>query len=490
MTQAAAPQAPPPPAPARSKGRLRLLLIVAAALVGLLVLAGVLLYVFWIPHLVVQEAKKRGVELELGEVSVSWGHATLESSRFRLEGVTGLQGEVDHVEVTLDGFEPRAFEARGLKLQVVGSAPTLALELSQWTAKHRSAYQKTVRVSGIDVTWKSSAEAKPWLQLSGGAIVPIEQGAAFNAANVDVGGLKVGKVGAAWTADSASVSFGFGDADTKSAPVRVRVHDIQPGGTSAKVRVDVSPITLEKLAGPLAAPLPVEKSTQVKGFIQFDVKQAAAKNGKLELTLIDYKPPTPRELDAFVFGDDTSFSTDFEMTDDRKQVRMTNSKVAVGAFKLAGDGTIDRLDDHARVKLKLIGNLPCTELAKAAAVSHLGKGLGGLIGGIARRHLKGSVGVTIAIDADTRKLQDAKVAKLIGIGCGLKPLELPNLNDFPELNELPGFEELKKQLPKLPPPPGSGALPSLPVPSGMPQLPPPPKFPFPLGNKKQAAPAD
>lgn len=133
--------------------------------------------------------------------------------------------------------------------------------------------------------------------------------------------------------------------------------------------------------------------------------------------------------------------------------------------------------------MKLLGNLPCADLAAAAVekeLSGLGQ-LGRLAGKLTKQVLKGSVGVTVAVEADSRRLAEAKVAKIIGIGCGLKPLTIPNLADFPQLGEIPlpeGLKELPKGLPSALPPPSS--LP--PLPSSLPQN--AKDFPFPFGKSQ------
>ena len=59
---------------------------------------------------------------------------------------------------------------------------------------------------------------------------------------------------------------------------------------------------------------------------------------------------------------------------------------------------------------------------------------------LAKQTLQGTVGVTVKVDADSRDLENAKVLKLIGIGCGLKPLRLPTPEELEAFSkELPGF---------------------------------------------------
>jgi hypothetical protein len=118
----------------------------------------------------------------------------------------------------------------------------------------------------------------------------------------------------------------------------------------------------------------------------------------------------------------------------------------------------------------------------------------------ARDWLKGSVSVLIRIKADTRDMANAKALRTIGMGCGLKPLPIPNLAELakeleaalPELGA--GLPPLGSGLPPLGsglPPLGSG-LPQLPkLPSGLPPfpsgLPPLPKIDIQVGKPKDTA---
>jgi len=204
--------------------------------------------------------------------------------------------------------------------------------------------------------------------------------------------------------------------------------------------------------------------------------------GHMAVTLDGYVPPHPPELDGFVFGKATTWNSDFKVSEDRKSVALAPSTVKAGAFELKGKGVVERHPDHARIRFEYQGFLGCAALAGAALQTHLGQVLSKLPKFMAKQTLQGSVGVTIKIDADTRDLENAKVLKLIGIGCGLKPLRLPTPEELETFaRELPGFV---------------GALPSLagkfPLPAGFPAPPPsgalPPNLPFPTIEFKKAPP--
>src|SRR5690606_28042914 len=117
-----------------------------------------------------------------------------------------------------------------------------------------------------------------------------------------------------------------------------------------------------------------------------------------------------------------------------------------GALELAGRGRVVRVGDHAEALIELDGQLACTAVAAAAARSRLGEGLGGLVAEAARRTLDGSVAVGVTIEADSRRLAEAEIARRVGLGCGLKLLkdwpQLPGIEDLPALDKLPKLEDL------------------------------------------------
>ncbi|MEZ4376257.1 MAG: hypothetical protein R3B07_35965 [Polyangiaceae bacterium] len=485
------PEAPQePPRPSRVGYWIKLCLAALGALIALAVLAGVLMWEPYARKMIIAKARERGVEIDPKDISVpfSLDHARLKQTRFKLIGVEGIEGTIQNLEVGLEKQEPTAFDLTGVDVEITGSATRLTVELSQWTAEHPQNYAVPMRASGVNVRWREDKDAKPWLEVSGGAVVPIPTGAAFSVENAKVAGLDTGKIGASWTGETASVNMAFGAEDAKQSPVKLTVVHTpgkESGAYSPYAELHVSKLPLDRFKGPLAMPIPTQDVfVELDARINFESEVMGGPiNGTLKASLIGYLPPKPPELDGYVFGDRTVFETKFASDSERKLLNLTETKVSAGAFKLKGGGEIKREEDHATILMKLIGNLPCADLAAAAVERELaGLGqLGKLAGKVTKQVLKGSVGVTVAVEADTRKLDDAKVAKIIGIGCGLKPLTFPNLADFPQLGDIPlpeGLKDLPKGLPSALPPPSS--LP--PLPSSLPKN--PQDFPFPFGKPK------
>ena len=448
-----------------ASGRKRLILILGAFVVGAIVAVGaaaMLLLPGYLRDRIVAEAKERGVELEPGKVSFGFGRATVSDARFRLMGVQGLVGSAKTLEVGLDFLEPKSVLATDVNIETAGSAPLLALEITQWAKRYPRTLKLPAQAKEISFSWRERVKEKPWLEIAGGEVAPQKGGAVFRAEAATFAGAPLGKIGASWTSDDAVVGLGFGEEDVSRAPVRISVQHALPEPTA---KIELLPVKAEKLADPLGVKLPIEDVT-ASAVVNLTLPKSATPepiSGDLSVTLKGYVPPHPRELDGIVFGDTTTFDSKLKLNAPRTRIELTESKVKAGDFSLRGKGNIDRHATHATLALDLTGNIACTALAGAAAESYLGQTLGKLAGALAKAAMKGGVGIVVKIRADSRDLDNAKVLRTIGIGCGLKPLPIPEI-------EIAGFKlptEFPKDLKGLPPLPSG--LP--PIPSGLPPLP-------------------
>lgn len=470
-------------------------MLVGALALGGGVVAALTFFDDFVRERVLQEARARGVLLDrVGTVSVWFGSASLADVAFRLEGVPSLSGSVEQIDVVLADWTPKRLNAERVRISVVGSAADLALQLAGWTARHPQAYALPVSARGVDLAWRSGPTDDPWLVLQGGSMVEAPPSVLFSAAGARVYGVDIGSVGASWSKREDSIVMGFGDADPDQAALRLEVRHTL-GQPEASVRLKRTP--LEQLAGPLGVALPVE-GVSVEGTAELrfpGVTKPGPISGTLDILLPGFIPPHPLELNGFLFGEGTRFKTDFTVGADRRRVELTSSEVTAGAFRLKGDGLIQRMEDYAALQMSLSGSLSCAAVADSAAKARLGSVLGRLLGSAARQVLEGSVRVRVQILGDTRNLDAAKVTRQIGVGCGLKPLgsaELEKLGVPKELakiaDELPSLpkdlprspEDLLKALPPIP-----SALPPLPklkIPGGIPDI------PFPKKNDRQLQP--
>ncbi len=464
----------------RSKLVLKIAIFAVPLFVAVAVIGGLLLYEPIVRYMIVKKAKERGVAVVVGNVDFDWDEAELRNVRFALIGVNGLEGDIGRAKVKLVDFEPVSVDAERVQVRIRASATQLALEFGLWTADHPDAFSIPVNASGIHVDWASAVGGKGWLRVDDGTISPISDGGVFTSEKTTVAGVGIGRVGAVWTkagtTTSGGVVLGLGQRDLEKAPVRV---DVTYGSGDPTAKITLRPTRMSQLALPLGVALPIDDVTVAgKADLSFQGPQGTGKVvGRIDGALLNYVPPHPRELDGIVFGDRTTYQTELEINPERTLVTLKKGVVTAGAFRLAGGGTIARKEDSSVIDLDFRGAIACTAVAQSAANAHLGRGLGGIAGRLAKPFLKGHVAVRVQIKADTSDLAAAKLEPNIGIGCGFKGINI-ELPPFPtNLPPLPsGFPPVPSGIPPIP-----STLPTVPrfppAPSAFPKL---PKFDLPV----------
>jgi ADP-dependent NAD(P)H-hydrate dehydratase / NAD(P)H-hydrate epimerase len=443
---------------------------VAAILLGLkLFLPG------YIEKRVVAEAKARGIELQPGKIGFGWQWVQLEGATAKLVGAPSFEAKLGLVDVQLQDFEPTLVEASNVQVGVSGSLPRVLLELGEWTKNNPKAYDAPLVASRVSVKIAEEPAAAPWLELSGGLLTRTIAGAAFSAQSCKLSGFELGKVGAGYSKTGGDVSIGFGDQSAQAAPLRL---DASVGQASSKLAIALTPTKLGLLGKGLGIELPLPE-VEASGHAEMSLPAQLAGGeikGKLSTSLKGFVPPHPPELDGFVFGDLTTFDSDFTIDAARGRMTLSNSKVKAAKFELNGGGTIVREGMDAVAELSFKGALPCDALAGAAAESRLGQMLGRVSGKQGKRTalaiVRGDVSVEVGINARASDLPNAKLTQKIGVGCGLRPLSLrelleltPNAKDLQAIGDEVGkkLEDIGKDL-GLPPVPKELKLPPLPLP--------------------------
>ncbi|MBW2526786.1 MAG: hypothetical protein JRI23_21565 [Deltaproteobacteria bacterium] len=459
--------------PPKRKRRLRARFVIVGAL-----LLGAAVYVLlnaqrWIHDKAIAEARRRGIELDLGSVDLDWDRVKLRHFRFSLVGVPGVKGSVELLQIDLDDLEPTRIGARGVRLEVEGSAAALAMAISEWTKNYPSMMMVPAKASAVDISWQPNPGDREWLLIEDAVIEPTanggklraenvkvfdieigfgdatlrqgESGTSVSATRVTVAGVDLGTVGTTWGGDRSHIQLGFGEEDTAAAPVTIDVAYAEPEPTAT---ITLRPTALERLAAPLGVPLPIEGVTAsgtAKLVFAADPRRGPIR-GSLQGTFEGYSPPVPEEVSSFVFGKTTHLRTEIRVSADRRQVELSKTHVQHGAFKLDGGGRLERYPTHGSIRIDLEGKLRCTDLADAAARAKVGGLAGGLLGSAARLAVQGSVSVKLGIEADTRNLSAAALDKTIGIGCGLKSwgeLPIPQLPTELPIPQLPSFGSKK-----------------------------------------------
>ncbi|HEX9622040.1 MAG TPA: hypothetical protein VF989_17965 [Polyangiaceae bacterium] len=450
--------------------RKKLVVILFAALLALAAAAFFFLW-FWVrPEIkahVVRSARERGIELSFRELELGPGAARFGGVEFRLIGVSGFSGSASALDVALDGIDPERFTLEEARLAFAGSLARLGYELGAFAHRYPDAFSLPLEARDVGVDFKPDPNAPAALVVRDGVLEHDGKITTFSAPDAVLLGRRLGRVGASWSRDERSITFGFGESDPEKAPLAMSV-DYEKATASMRL----SPMPTERLGALLGVRLPLS-GVQVSAESALDYgigAPAGGAKGDFTVTLDGYVPPHPRELDGFVFGKQTRFSTSFEYFPTERRVALDDSSVKAGRFELKGGGSAVIELTTVNVRLDLLGHLSCVALAGAAAESYLGHALGRLAGKLAEQTLRGTVAVVVKIEASTSDLDNARVLRTIGVGCGLKPIELPTLGDW--FGSMPDLGPNTLKLPTLPSgfPPMPSGMP--PMPSGMPTLPP------------------
>src|SRR5262249_38963527 len=151
-------------------------------------------------------------------------------------------------------------------------------------------------------------------------------GVTFRATQASVSGVDVGTVGAVWTsAGDARVDLGFGATDPSAAPVTA---SIATRAVPPTARITLPPTDLGKLAAPLDVKLPPGVMASGPADLVFPKGlEPGNLTGHIASRLDGFVPPHPVELDGFLFGSTTLFSTDVDVSADRTSVDLRNTRV-------------------------------------------------------------------------------------------------------------------------------------------------------------------
>lgn len=410
--------------------------IAVVALATLSVIALAIFAAIYLPRYVrtrvIAEADARGVQLEPGPISFRWGLVRVTDSKLTLPGVQSLEAKVRTLRVTLDGLEPKDISVEGVDVEVTGDPLRLSQELRTWMRGRGAALSKPLSIAPYSFTLRTAPKAEPVLVLSEGKLDYAPKRAVITANRARVLGRELGALRLSQRDDLISAELSLGLSALENPVFTIEARDT----TDQKVHVALAPVAIEKLNQRFGLHLPhpeVEVSGTLDAEIPRNLIVGRPIQGRVDGELRGYLPPHPVELDGFVFGDTTQFSTQFSLELGRLSARLEEAKVRAGKFELSGEGVVRAEPDHVRLLLSLEGTLPCAALAGAAAESRLGRALGRVAGKAARRVVGGTVGVQVSVDAWLDELEEARVARRISPGCGLRPLSVAELIALGEL---------------------------------------------------------
>jgi ADP-dependent NAD(P)H-hydrate dehydratase / NAD(P)H-hydrate epimerase len=408
--------APDKPAPDRRRA---LAIRIAAVAVPLVLLVGVL---FWQQIFVIAYIRHRanglGVSVSFDDFEMGRSTLTLKGARARLDGVDGVTISAARVKLALRGSRVTRVEASDVSVSIEGSATDRVMELAAWSGENAATYRLPGTASPIKLAWRTEEGKAPWLTAAGGSFKSDGKSAHFHANSSNVGGVPLARVDAGFTVSGSVVSVELGKTASEEAPITARIT-----ATPKPPRVDVTlkPVKLASLGEALGLSLPAPGAT-ARGHAELLLRRrgdAESITGTAELTLDGYVPPHPREMSGVLAGKRTSLTTKLGVAANRSKITLSDVVARAGKLTLKGSGTIARARDHATLAMELKGPVACSDLTRSVARNTFGP-FGELLGDAASGAVRGSVAVTVTVDADSRDLKAAKVRHKAAAGCGLK----------------------------------------------------------------------
>jgi hypothetical protein len=414
---------PTPPVTPRKRRWLR----VAAVAAGLLVAAAVavvLLAPGYVRGRILDEARDRGIVLAFGDLELGLTRLRLHDVKVSLAGVPDFEASAAWVDVEVEGSQPKSISAAGLSISMTGTEVITAL--GKWKSAHPAALAAPVSGVAGHVEWHPVAGATSALVADEARMAITADTGSIDAASASFGGRGAGPMKIAWTAPADGFVVEIHPGAKPLSAVHAEVRSAKDG-TRIKLTLDRTPL------GPLQEALGIPKGSeglQADGEVEMplpSLAKPAPVDGTLRLAVKGFVPPHPKELDGILFGDTTTVRARFQLAADLGGAKLSQVTAEAGALSLTGSGDVARDGLDAKVSLKLKGTIPCTALAKSAAVAKLGREWGGLAGGLAAGALQGSVAVSITIDARASDVKSAKIGQSAHIGCKVSLPGLPTI---------------------------------------------------------------
>lgn len=119
-------------------------------------------------------AQARGVQLAIGDVSLSWRRVTLSNVGVSLKDVDVLHCDVDRVDVTIGWtLKPEAIEVAGGEVTLTGSLDRIESELKAWRERLPHSAESSssgpgmdLAMNGVNVTWEQPGSTQPQASLT------------------------------------------------------------------------------------------------------------------------------------------------------------------------------------------------------------------------------------------------------------------------------------------------------------------------------------
>jgi hypothetical protein len=418
-----------------------LFLLGGALLVGWLLLPGFLL------RYVEKEARAQGVVLRDCSLEFSFEQIELSACAFELVDVPGISGTIGKATIELLEYEPKSVlvEQAAVVVRELPDVPT-GERVPRWLEQRAKLGKDAkipiaIRDSRLDLFGadeQGNPDGVPLVTLTN-----LEYDSQSEAVKGDIaiGGAITGKFTHQGTRSELDVAL-------KLSPQTRGRFSVETQADGAEVRADFQglPLALFSLPPIVRLPeelLPVQVDGQLYALVPFGLDTKGIR-GDFRFTLAGLPMPVPPEIAGLVYGPDVLMTGKFKLHDNYQEVDVSKLAVKAGVLELRGDAHAAVKGLRAPLQAKLRGALSCGAILEAATRAHTDSPLFINAAKLGRRFVQGSVDIVIGLDADLLKLEQAKLLKTIGVGCGLKPAPVPA-----ELRDL--GERILKDLPSPPP---------------------------------------
>lgn len=439
-------------------------LVVALVVVTCFIVGGVVTGAYLaVRHIVTSSAvgyaKALGVTIEPTEVRFGLTFVQLLDTKFVVAAIPGVAGTARRIDVDLEGIRPKAMLAMGVT--IVAEGDPLALkesalkyweELRQKSNSSAGTELPKVEWQHLDVHLKTGNAFLPTVSLAELSVASnvgaTHDETTIRTAKTTAGAAELGPLEVAIRNQDGTFELGWGPTLLESS-WRVAYRELD---RADQVRFSFQPHPAKDLlehVGTTAIPESLA-TAKVAGHFEAIRDRASGKTkGTLTINLSEFTPPYPPELKGYRFAKTTTLRAQIELDPLLLAAELRGIELRTGDLALIGHGRIDRELFSLRLRAELGTTLDCVTLAKGYATETVGGALGNWGASNAPLAIRGGVSVRVQIDADSRRLDDAKVVKRLGIGCGLRPMSLVDLMNLglPPIPDPKTVERLIQQIP-------------------------------------------
>jgi hypothetical protein len=409
----------------------------------------------WLLQQVVAEAAARGIVLSDCKLDYQlkqlWTveQIVLENCQVGASSPVAISGSVRRMFVELEEQKPKALRVDGMALKATGTP--------DWEQLVQTGAPKDIpslTLAGGELQWFSEPGATtPTISFSNVTHTPLDDqwSAQLNLLGIAQGNAIFG--------NQLELELAL-IAEPKNR-LRLEIDALQ---SLAQLEVDFAELPMDMLEGIVFNRLPEElQGVKVNGKLAFEIPYALnpkTPSGNLHAELIGLNFPVPRELAGLVYAPTATLDGKFKADRSFSKFTVNPLRFKTGQLEMKGRSEFLRNEGSDTLSAELSGPLSCSSIVSAAANVHLNTEAAKVASKISRLALRGSVEIYALLKADLSHLEDATLVKGIGIGCGMAPLQLPDLSGFPAavLKRLPALAQLPELAGAL-----KGATPELPT---------------------------